>query len=125
MSKPSTRRALVAAGLVLAAVGSAVVGLAIRDDGDAGEAADDQPGYVSRADLGARWPLTVPEGILRCQGEGAVIFEAEGVVYALNATAGYFKLGRSELGPIWGSDADGSLKDLGPLIERGLALCKG
>lgn len=33
------------------------------------EAADD-PAHVSRAELGAEWPLTVEEGTLRCDGLG-------------------------------------------------------
>ena len=91
------------------------------------EAADD-PAHVSRAELGDEWPLTVEEGTLRCDGAqqaGAVFFETDGRVYPVNGIA----RGRTdgpEIDEIWADDPDfeGAKKNIGVLIERGLALCE-
>lgn len=91
------------------------------------EAADD-PAHVSRAELGAEWPLTVEEGTLRCDGAkeaGAVFFETDGRVYPVNGIAS----GRTdgpEIDEIWADDPDfpGAKKHIGILIERGLELCE-
>jgi hypothetical protein len=45
------------------------------------------PGYVSRADLGEHWPLTVEDGVLVCDQLGAVVFESGGQRYAVNGMA--------------------------------------
>ena len=91
------------------------------------EAVDD-PAHVSRAELGAEWPLTVDEGTLRCDGAkeaGAVFFETDGRVYPVNGIA----RGRTngpEIDEIWADDPDfaGAKKNIGILIERGLKLCE-
>lgn len=91
------------------------------------EAVDD-PAHVSRAELGDEWPLTVEEGMLRCDGAqqiGAVFFETDGRVYPVNGIA----RGRSdgpEIDEIWADDPDipGAKKNIGILIERGLDLCE-
>lgn len=77
---------------------------------------------VSAADFGENWPLTVEEGILRCEPPGAVVFSTGGKDYAVNgmaATQGY-----DDIDPIW---ADGEVtpkENIGPLINAGLALCE-
>lgn len=81
------------------------------------------PGYVSRAMLGDDWPLTVEEGQLRCI-EQAVTIVVDGTAYALNGVALQRDTSR-DITPIWADNptVEGLKKDLGPLIERGLALC--
>jgi hypothetical protein len=91
------------------------------------EAADD-PAHVSRAALGDEWPLTVEEGTLRCDGAqqaGAVFFETGGRVYPVNGIARGRRDG-PEIDEIWADDPDipGAKKNIGILIERGLAVCE-
>lgn len=78
-------------------------------------------GYVSRAMLGAAWPLTVEDGVLRCERGSAVVFRTGGVDYGLNGAAAAF----ADIDPIWAADPSGVTpkKNIGPLIDRGLALC--
>jgi hypothetical protein len=82
---------------------------------------------VTRADLGQTWPLTVNMGRLDCIGEngvGAVIFYGpDGTEYALNGTAKSQLPHVQGIDPIWADAGGGLKKDIGPLIERGLALC--
>lgn len=79
---------------------------------------------VSKAEFGADWPLTVSEGILRCEGAGAVTFEAQDTVYAVNGLAEGLDAG-IEIEPIWADDPElaGLKKNIGSLIDAGLALC--
>lgn len=87
-----------------------------------------EPGYVSREMLGDEWPLTVDEGVLRCDGPaaaGAVFFETKGRQYPVNGIA----RGRSngiEIDEIWADDPDipGAKLNIGVLIDRGLKLCE-
>jgi hypothetical protein len=61
-----------------------------------------ETGYVSRAEFGDKWPLTVEEGVLRCDPRGAlgaVLFETGGRRYAVNGTAK--SLGHRPIDPIW------------------------
>ena len=78
---------------------------------------------VKRSDYGDAWPLTVDSGTLRCEGAGAVVFVApDGTEYGVNGMASKY----ADIDPIWVAP-DPSLpnlrKSIGPLIERGLALC--
>ena len=63
------------------------------------------PGYVSRAEFGDAWPLTVGEGVLECDQSrsalGAVVFSAGGRRYGVNGTAK--SLGFPAIDPIWRS----------------------
>lgn len=59
-----------------------------------------RPGYVSRAEFGAQWPLTVDEGVLIC-ANNAVLFETGGRRYAVNGTAK--RQGVPPIDPIWRS----------------------
>ena len=78
---------------------------------------------ISRADLGAAWPLTVDSGSLRCEPPGAVIFTANGTDYAVNGAA--TSKGYADIGPIWADNPDPAIPkmDIGPLLDRGLAMC--
>ena len=76
-------------------------------------------------ELGEDWPLTVDEGIVRCEGAGEVYFEADGTTYAVNGTA----RGASdapEIDQIWADDPEikGLKINIGPIIDRGLELCE-
>lgn len=84
---------------------------------------------VTQSEFGERWPFSVPEGTLRCEGSsqaGAVIFEAEGRVYGVNGTAK--SRGLPGIEPIWLADPAaeglGLKKNVGPIIQRGLQLCE-
>lgn len=124
MTKPAANVRLYALlGIALIAL------LAVLFFGDRlfGGAAPAQPaGYVSRAMLGDQWPLTVEDGTLACTGSGgsgAVTFTANGTMYALNGVARQQSTG-ADIAPIWAADGSGAKRDLGPLIEKGLALCR-
>lgn len=92
---------------------------------------------ISKADMGAQWPLKVDAGVLDCtvvgqlsNGEpiGTVTFTAKGRTYAVNGIAkGHAKKhGWRDVDEIWKKDpANPGLKiNIGPLISRGLALCE-
>lgn len=83
---------------------------------------------VSKSMFGKAWPLTVDEGVLSCTGSkglGAVTFEAKGTRYAVNGVAVSQKK-YADIGKIWAPDPAGIVpkKSMGPLLERGLKLCK-
>ncbi len=78
-------------------------------------------------DLGDKWPLTVPRGFLRCEHPNAVSFELmDGTVYRVNGAAAQYP----KITPIWAKDPDADpdgpdvRKNIGPLIDMGLELCK-
>ena len=85
--------------------------------------------HIGRADLGDAWPLTVEEGTLACNGSGGVgevFFTApEGTAYAVNGAAKSNER-LADVTPIWADNPDinGLKKDIGPLIDKGLALCE-
>jgi len=87
-----------------------------------------QPGFVSRAEFGDRWPLTVESGTLRCEPDygTALVIVVGNVKYALNGRArGQIdQTGWRDSRELVRKDQDGGLANVGPLIERGLALCK-
>ena len=86
---------------------------------------------ITQAEFGDRWPFSVAEGVLRCDGSGgtgAVTFEAGGTVYALNGIARGDK-SLPEVDPIWLADPSVPPEfelsiSLGPIISRGLELCQ-
>ena len=88
--------------------------------------ADPQSKQVDRANF-ADWPLTSESGTLKCEGSdgvGGVTIEVDGKTYAVNGSA---KGDRSnaDIAPIWAADkTPGLKKDIGPLIQEGLRLCK-
>ena len=89
---------------------------------------------IAKTDLENYWPLTVDAGVLNCEyfpGNAKlqlVTFTADGKTYALNGIArGHAKnRGWSEIRPIWKENASipGTKVDIGPLINRGISLCK-
>lgn len=94
------------------------------------EPAPTRPGEVSKAEFGGKWPLTVSHGTLDCDGSngvGDVTFtDPQGFRYAVNGLA--LQEGLPEITPIWRFQpgmAKYELRvDMGPLIDRGLALCR-
>jgi hypothetical protein len=60
-------------------------------------------GYVSRAEFGAKWPLTVDDGVLACTNN-AVTFTQGGAVYAVNGRA-KGRTGYLPIEPIWQTQA--------------------
>ena len=83
---------------------------------------------VSREEFGSKWPLTVDRGVLSCNGSngtGQVFFTAGGKTYAVNGLARGTKKYPS-VDEIWADNpaGPGPKKDIGPLIERGLQLCR-
>ena len=56
------------------------------------------PGYVSRAEFGEKWPLTVDEGELHCSRSKVTFTTTDGKVYAVNGTA---KAEFPPIDPIW------------------------
>jgi hypothetical protein len=83
-------------------------------------------GEVAKSEFGSRWPLTVSHGTLSCDGYSVVFAAPEGMRYGLNGTA-QDQLGLPPIDPIWryepGMKRYGLKVDIGPLIQRGLALC--
>jgi Protein of unknown function (DUF2511) len=84
---------------------------------------------IKKSDFGDKWPFTVNEGVLDCigtNGFGEVIFTAKGVTYAVNGIASGTKKYK-ELKLIWKDEPRkdfGPKKDIGPIIQAGLKLCK-
>jgi hypothetical protein len=71
------------------------------------------------------WPFTVPRGILGCTQPpfpGAVTFNVDGTLYAINGTAEDAHMGRN-VNPIWKKAPYGLRVDIGGMIDKGLALC--
>lgn len=87
----------------------------------------DDPGHVDQADYGDEWPLTVPDGDLRCVDDSSVIFLRGGLTYAVNGLArgSADENGWRLIDEIWRDDPSlpGTKVDMHPLIERGLDLC--
>jgi uncharacterized protein DUF2511 len=86
--------------------------------------------YISSSELGKAWPLTVPGGTLRCEGPGAVSFEAdEGIVYAVNGVGVDWSrtnnLAWNDIASLRAEDVTaGGKMTLEPLIGAGLRLCR-
>lgn len=82
------------------------------------------PGYVSRADLGDAWPLTVESAVVECLPGRVLVVRAEGVTYALNGTA-KDRGNYADIDPIWRDNPsiEGLKISLQPLLDRGLASC--
>lgn len=110
MTRLLTTCCLMAVGMTLSACGGA----------------DPQTKQLGRADF-ADWPLTVESGTLKCEGSGGVgrvTIEVDGKTYAVNGSAKGDKA-NADITPIWAADSTPGLKkDIGPLIQKGLSLCK-
>jgi glucose/arabinose dehydrogenase len=81
------------------------------------------PGLITAAEFGDAWPFTVESGTLRCIAGQAVVFEANGIVYAVNGVAE--SQGFANVEAIWRDDpaVEGLKVNIGPIIERGRTLC--
>lgn len=91
---------------------------------------------IAQREFGKDWPFSVSDGILSCDGN-AVTFRANGVIYAVNGTATMWKRGIDidkiwlPGEPLWITDpqtgkrvnAGPPKKNIGAIINRGLALC--
>lgn len=89
------------------------------------------PGLVTRTEMGAEWPLTVDYAVLHCQAKEAggynlqlaTLSAPDGTLYALNGSAKSHTTAK-DIDPIWAPDPDtGAKVDIGPLIEKARALC--
>ena len=82
---------------------------------------------MTQEQLGREWPLTVDQGIVRCEGAGEVYFETGGTAYLVNGTAQGASDG-PEIDPIWADDTSvqgfKAKINVGPIIDRGLELCE-
>lgn len=102
--------------------------------------------HIRKNDLGAGWPLTVDEGILKCEivdtgfrSLPIVTFRFRGSVYVLNGTAKGSKADL-DIEPIWQEGEKMLVRDpktphkminigplkknIGPLLDAGLGLCR-
>lgn len=93
------------------------------------DSAKEDPGLVTRTDLGSEWPLAVDYGIVTCKDEtgnakSAIFTAPNGTKYALNGTAKSFTDG-ADINPIWADDPDveGLKIPIGALIKHALTLC--
>jgi hypothetical protein len=116
-----TKRPVIGGVLVVFAMATTSCSRNAGVDTDAGVARDGAE--ISQSDYDEQWPLTVNGGILRCEGESAITLEVNGKRYAVNSTAqastAYAKVDEIRAGAPEGQ----GLKNLGPLIDRGLELC--
>jgi hypothetical protein len=77
---------------------------------------------VAEGEFGAAWPLTVSQGILRCEYGSEITFQSDGTTYTLRRSTEHGE-NNSDIAPIWGQVPAGMKKDLTPLIEKGVTLC--
>jgi Protein of unknown function (DUF2511) len=79
-----------------------------------------QPGgiEVNQSQYANHWPFEVEQARLRCEGKGAVILNVRGADYAVNGMAA-----SNRYRPIQAVIIDPKI-DIGPIISRGLTLCK-
>lgn len=107
--------------LVMLAASSLAISCAAQDSSNGGRGET----HVSRTQLGDDWPLTVEEGNLRCEPPSRVVFtDPSGHEWGVNGMA--VTHGYREIDPIWADNPEipGLKKSIGPLIDRGLALCE-
>jgi hypothetical protein len=110
-------RSTICAAVVLAVSANFVLGFvvvsALLPDGP------QQGVTIGQAEYGERWPFAVPEGRLRCEGAGAVIFTVHGKDYAVNGMAASRY---ASIQGVWKSTNDPDI-DAGVIISKGLTLC--
>jgi hypothetical protein len=87
---------------------------------------------VKGTDYGDDWPLTIPEAKLICEQPSAVYLEADSKHYGVNGfgknyVSKEYPTTARELERIWRPHPDGITPrvNIGPLIDRGLAICDG
>ena len=91
------------------------------------------PVTVSDAEFGDAWPFHVETATLYCEGPDAIWAEIAGQYYALNPIAPVWVAERhpdialSNLATVWRDDPNnpGTKSDLGPVMDRALAICHG
>jgi hypothetical protein len=74
---------------------------------------------ISKAEYREQWPFAIQQGRLRCEGAGAIILTASGMDYAVNGMASR----RYASIPLRKSTSSPNI-GIGPIISRGLTLCK-
>lgn len=88
---------------------------------------------ITKQQYGDKWPFTVSKGTLECVPPGIITFHTKRNTYAVNGLAS--SRGYAEIDKIWRDDPKKKISpdqpsslmtkvDLGPIIERGLELCK-
>lgn len=84
---------------------------------------------IDQETFGAEWPFTQPEMHLAClQGSAVVVMDVNtGAMYPVNGIASgkAASMGMQPLDQVWqdSTDIPGTKVSVGPVIERGLALC--
>ena len=84
---------------------------------------------MTRGEYGSEWPLLVDEALLSCR-DNAVYLRVDGVLYAVNGAAleRRTKVSAKDFraSGLWAPDPTiaGFKKSLGPVIDRGLSLCR-
>lgn len=83
--------------------------------------------FISREELGDKWPLTVDSGEIECRPGTVIVFHSGGKTYAVNGGA----ISRNQwprIDAIWASANDPLVpqlkKNMGPIIDAGRDLCK-
>ena len=131
MSTPPPRKSMVRNPifilLVVVALGAFAFTLLSNDGGSSSNApvVTSDGLAVSRADFGADWPLTVESGVLSCIAPSSVVIEANGRMYAVNGAA-KSQTGLAAIDAIWADNPSvaGLKKDIAPLVDKGLTLCR-
>lgn len=92
----------------------------------------DEPGLITRTDMGDEWPLTVDYGVVACENDTAggqplmiaTFTGPDGTVYALNGTA-QSHTDAADVEPIWAPDPNlqGAKIEISPLIDHALTFC--
>lgn len=129
------------------------IGGSLTGDNSTPEPQQAQSTTISKDQFGKKWPFTVDKGSVKCLpiGNGAVVFESGGKIYAVNGTAKGFanKHGFRPMEEIWLTDpefqkmakeiAQSEKKpieevikamgttpkvDISPVLNAGLKLCK-
>lgn len=84
-------------------------------------------GYVSRALMGATWPLSIDEGTIVCDRTAILLRAPDGHLYAVNGTARSQvpKFGWIDVRAITLPDPNitGLFMNVQPIIDQGLSLC--
>lgn len=96
------------------------------------DALKDNPGLVTKNDLGKEWPLTVDYGVVNCESKEvggmalkiATLVAPDGKKYALNGTA-KSHTEAADIQTVWAPDPElaGLKINMQPLIERALQRC--
>ena len=78
---------------------------------------------VSRADYGAKWPLTTDDGLIGCEPGNVLTFTTNGRTYGLQRVSAGIAV-PAGFRRIWAHDASsGARRDLSPLVDDARELC--